>query len=422
MAVVGNLSIDRVAGGAAADRRRPVPRGARAPAARGARRAARALRGRRPALPPAAPRRARHTAAHLLGRATTAAFSFAYDGGPAHDERRRDRRHVDSARRARCRPAACAGSRSRRSLRSDFPTETLAELGARDGACCSTARGSSAGRRRGPLELDADFDRELFASRDRSSSSPRRRRELVGDVDVPERIDHARLARRDRPRERPRDARRGAAARRATRRAPATRSPPRTSSRARPGTRPRRPHAARPRSWERRCDEGRRRRPSTARSRSTSRRRRSSRPAPSTFARLEPLDLSLPKVVAAAAAGSTVVAVVDRKPPLDRLARRRHHVARDGRRTAAGQRRRDRRGRPGPDRLRVAQPPPRLDERRRVLARARRRAARDRGGRARALSACGKAAARFCGTSPSTSGGGVSYLRSKPTRTRRDPP
>jgi len=30
----------------------------------------------------------------------------------------------------------------------------------------------------------------------------------------------------------------------------------------------------------------------------------------------EPLDLSLPKVVASAAAGSTVVAVVDRKPPL----------------------------------------------------------------------------------------------------------
>ena len=30
----------------------------------------------------------------------------------------------------------------------------------------------------------------------------------------------------------------------------------------------------------------------------------------------EPLNLSLPKVVASAAAGSTVVAVVDRKPPL----------------------------------------------------------------------------------------------------------
>ena len=30
----------------------------------------------------------------------------------------------------------------------------------------------------------------------------------------------------------------------------------------------------------------------------------------------EPLDLSLPRVVAAAAAGSTIVAVVDRKPPL----------------------------------------------------------------------------------------------------------
>jgi hypothetical protein len=30
----------------------------------------------------------------------------------------------------------------------------------------------------------------------------------------------------------------------------------------------------------------------------------------------EPLNLSLPRVVAAAAAGSTVVAVVDRKPPL----------------------------------------------------------------------------------------------------------
>jgi hypothetical protein len=31
---------------------------------------------------------------------------------------------------------------------------------------------------------------------------------------------------------------------------------------------------------------------------------------------LEPLELSLPRVVAAAAAGSTIVAVVDRKPPL----------------------------------------------------------------------------------------------------------
>ena len=30
----------------------------------------------------------------------------------------------------------------------------------------------------------------------------------------------------------------------------------------------------------------------------------------------EPLDLSLPRVVASAAAGSTIVAVVDRKPPL----------------------------------------------------------------------------------------------------------
>lgn len=40
-------------------------------------------------------------------------------------------------------------------------------------------------------------------------------------------------------------------------------------------------------------------------------------PAGSVHVRLpQPLDLSLPKVVAAAAAGSTVVAIVDRKPPL----------------------------------------------------------------------------------------------------------
>jgi hypothetical protein len=39
-------------------------------------------------------------------------------------------------------------------------------------------------------------------------------------------------------------------------------------------------------------------------------------PAGAVDVRAQPLDLSLPKVVAAAAAGSTIVAVVDRKPPL----------------------------------------------------------------------------------------------------------
>ena len=40
-------------------------------------------------------------------------------------------------------------------------------------------------------------------------------------------------------------------------------------------------------------------------------------PAPAIDIRTrQPLDLSLPKVVAAAAVGSTIVAVVDRKPPL----------------------------------------------------------------------------------------------------------
>ncbi len=121
----------------------------------------------------------------LLSSTTTTAFSFTYDG----DERTmsvdaigdawtpRDARAVD--RRVRWLHVAPL-------LRSDFPVETLAELG-RGRRLLLDGHGLVRKPQLGPLELDADFDPDLLrhvailkVAEDEA--------ELVGDVDVPERI------------------------------------------------------------------------------------------------------------------------------------------------------------------------------------------------------------------------------------------
>ena len=281
MAVVGNLSIDRIAGAPPRIGGGPyhAARAIRLLAARGELYVRCAEADRRFLLPRLA---ALGMPLRVVAGRATAAFSFEYDG----DRRTmnvdeigdtwtpRDARAVD--RRVRWLHVVPL-------LRSDFPTETLAEL-ARGRRLLLDGHGLVREPETGPLRarrrLRPRPARHVTdAQARRGGGRARRRRRRAGARD------HARLARRDRARGRPRDARHDAAARRATRPAPATRSRPRTSSRARPGIRPPPRRAARPQSWERRCDEGRSRRPSTAPSRSISRPRRSSPRARSTFAR-----------------------------------------------------------------------------------------------------------------------------------------
>ena len=182
IAVVGNLSIDRIAGSA--------PRIGGGPY-----HAARALRllgtrgelfarcgddDRRFLLPRLA---ALGLPVRIVHGTQTARFSFSYDG----DVRTmnvdaigdtwtpRDARSVD--RRVRWLHVVPL-------LRSDFPTETLAEL-ARGRRILLDGHGLVRRPEVGPLELDADFDREQLRHVTILKLSEEEA-ELVGEVDVPE--------------------------------------------------------------------------------------------------------------------------------------------------------------------------------------------------------------------------------------------
>jgi len=184
IAVVGNLSLDRVAG-------------ARQRIGGGPYHAARALRllGARARL---LARCADHDRSFLLPRLaaqgiplrllageTTAAFSFTYDQGVrtmtidvigdawAPDDVRALDRHV---RWVQIAPLA----------RSDFPAETLAQL-AKGRRVLLDGQGLVRKPQVGPLELDADFDRDILEHVSILKLSEEEA-ELVGDVDVPERL------------------------------------------------------------------------------------------------------------------------------------------------------------------------------------------------------------------------------------------
>jgi len=182
LAVVGNLSIDRIAGSA--------PRIGGGPY-----HAARALRllgtrgelfarcgddDRRFLLPRLA---ALGLPVRIVRGSTTARFSFSYDGDvrtmnvdAAGDSwTPRDARSVD--RRVRWLHVVPL-------LRSDFPTTTLAEL-ARGRRILLDGHGLVRRAELGPLELDADFDREQLRHVTILKLSEEEA-ELVGDVDVPE--------------------------------------------------------------------------------------------------------------------------------------------------------------------------------------------------------------------------------------------
>ena len=111
---------------------------------------------------------------------------------------------------------------------------------------------------------------------------------------------------------------------------------------------------------------------------STSTRKRSSRSTASS-SRSTRLSLNLPRLVAAAAAGATVLAVVDTKPPIVVSHDAGTTWRESGRGLPRGPGDRDRRRRSRHRRLRGAQPALRDAGRRRLLERARRRAAGDRG-------------------------------------------
>ena len=134
----------------------------------------RPLRRSGPPLPAAAPGGAVGVPLRVVAGERTAAFSFEYDGDRPHDERRRDRRRVDSAATRAWSTGAFAGCRSCRSLRSDFPTETLARACARTGACCSTGTGSCGDPRRGRCN-STRTSTATCSGTSPCSSSPRRR-------------------------------------------------------------------------------------------------------------------------------------------------------------------------------------------------------------------------------------------------------
>ena len=162
IALLGNLSRDLLPGPAAAGRRRPVPRRARAAAPARARRAsyARCADGR-PRRAAAAARRARHAGALRARASRPRRFAFSYDGDA---------------------PRRCASTRSAtRGSPADVPALPDGALGARRAARAqrvpgrdarrarprppasrSTARASCASPEVGPLRLDDDFDRELL--------------------------------------------------------------------------------------------------------------------------------------------------------------------------------------------------------------------------------------------------------------------
>jgi sugar/nucleoside kinase (ribokinase family) len=184
IAVVGNLSLDRIAGASPRIGGGPyhAARALRLLAARGEIIARCGDADRRFLLPRLA---ALGIPLHVLRGSHTTAFSFEYDGetrvmsvdaiGDAwtpHDARAVDRRvrwvHVAPL------------------LRSDFPAETLAELG-RGRRLLLDGQGLVRRPEVGPLQLDADFDPELL----RHVSILKLAEEeaaIVGEVDVAERI------------------------------------------------------------------------------------------------------------------------------------------------------------------------------------------------------------------------------------------
>jgi sugar/nucleoside kinase (ribokinase family) len=182
VAVVGNLSIDRIAGAPPRIGGGPyhAARAIRMLAARAELYARCADADRRFLLPRLA---ALGVPVRVVPGERTAAFSFEYEGDrrlmvvdelgdpwTPRDARRVDRRfrwlHVVPL------------------LRSDFPTETVAEL-ARGRRLLFDAHGLVRRPETGPLQLDADFDRDLLRHVTVLKLAEEEA-ELVGDVDVPE--------------------------------------------------------------------------------------------------------------------------------------------------------------------------------------------------------------------------------------------
>jgi sugar/nucleoside kinase (ribokinase family) len=182
VAVVGNLSIDRIAGAPPRIGGGPyhAARAIRLLAARGEIYARCADADRRVLLPRLA---ALGIPVRVVPGEQTAAFSFEYDGdrrtmfvdelGDAWTPR--DARLVD--RRVRWLHVVPL-------LRSDFPVETLAEL-ARGRRLLFDAHGLVRRPEKGALQLDADFDRELLRHVTVLKLAEEEA-ELVGEVDVPE--------------------------------------------------------------------------------------------------------------------------------------------------------------------------------------------------------------------------------------------
>ena len=271
-----------------------------------------------PRRAPAAARSPRHAGALRPRAARPRLLVHRYDG----DERRDDasRRSATRGRRPTS-PSCRRASAGCTSLRSRVPTSRRdrSRLSPAATASRSTAQGLVRVPEVGPLQLDANFDRDVLRhdlgaeARRRGGRGARRpgrarRREVVADPRLA-RVDglHRRHGARTSPRIRSPP----------IRPAPETRSRPPTSSRAtRASPRPVRPVARRP--WWRRCsrDDRASSPPShgafavdleTGEVEPCGRRRRAAAPSRSSTCR---------GVVAAAAAGSTVVAVVDAKPPL----------------------------------------------------------------------------------------------------------
>jgi sugar/nucleoside kinase (ribokinase family) len=180
--VVGNLSLDRVAGGEPRIGGGPYHAG-RALRLLGARatlvaRCADADRFR--LLPRLA---ALGFPLRLLGGERTASFSFSYDG----DVRRM---MVDALGETWTPDDARALDRQVRWVhvaplaRSDFPTETVAEL-ARGRTLLLDGQGLVRKARTGPLELDAEFDRSVLEHVSILKLAEEEA-EIVGDVEVPE--------------------------------------------------------------------------------------------------------------------------------------------------------------------------------------------------------------------------------------------
>ena len=182
MAVVGNLSIDRIAGSPPHIGGGPyhAARAIRLLAARGELYVRCAEADRRFMLPRLA---AVGVPLRVVRGERTAAFTFDYDG---------DRRtmNVDevgdtwTARDARVVDRRVRWLHVVPLLRSDFPTETLAEL-ARGRRLLLDGHGLVRRPEQGPLRLDAEFDRDLLRYVTVLKLAEEEA-ELVGNVDVPE--------------------------------------------------------------------------------------------------------------------------------------------------------------------------------------------------------------------------------------------